>query len=432
MLLPMVRSPDRSQWRSVSSDTRQPASGPVTNEVTFTPTVDNVGDTVVPFEVTDNNGGTITPTLTIQPVNPIPDAVDQSVVTTPDTPVVIDPLANDTDPDGDPLAVTPGNLPAGVTYTISVPNGTVTVGATGAITVTPNTGFVGDIDVPYVIVDQDGATDAAIHTVEVPNAPPVAEDQTVTTQPDTPVVIDVLANDSDPNGDPLTVTEVNGVAISAGTAQTIAVPNGTVTVAADGTITVTPDAGFAGDIDVPYTITDPDGETDAAVHTVVVSNAAPVALDETVATQPDTPVVIDVLANDSDPNGDPLTVTEVNGTAITAGTAQTIAVPNGTVTVAANGTITVTPDAGFAGDIDVPYTITDPDGQTASAVHTVEVPNAPPVAVDETVTTQPDTPVVISPRANDSDPNGDPLTVTEVNSSCQWHYHSNTGYRICR
>ena len=131
----------------------------------------------------------------------------------------------------------------------------------------------------------------------------------------------MLANDSDPNGDPLTVTEVNGVVVTPGTAQTIAVPDGTVTVATDGTITVTPDTGFAGDIDVPYTITDPDGEIDSAVHTVVIPNTPPVAVDETVTTQPDTPIDIDVLANDSDPNGDPLTVTEVNGVAITPGTA---------------------------------------------------------------------------------------------------------------
>ena len=144
--------------------------------------------------------------------------------------------------------------------------------------------------------------------------------------------------------------------ITPGTAQTIPVPNGTVTVNAAGVITVAPDAGFAGDIDVPYTISDPDGETASAVHTVEVANAPPVADDDLDQTQPATPVIIDVLANDSDPNGDALTVTEVNGVVITPGTAQTIPVPNGTVTVNAAGAITVTPDAGFAGDIDVPYT----------------------------------------------------------------------------
>ena len=170
----------------------------------------------------------------------------------------------------------------------------------------------------------------------------------MTTAFETPVIIDPIGNDSHLNGDVITITEIAGVTITPGIAQTIAVPNGTVTVAVDGTITVTPDAGFSGDIDVPYTIVDEDGETDTAVHTVEVPNAPPIAVDETVTTQPDTPVVIDPLANDSDPNDDPLMITEIAGVTITPGVAQTIAVPNGTVTIAADGTITVTPDAGFS------------------------------------------------------------------------------------
>ena len=112
------------------------------NELTFVPTVDNTGDTVIPFTVDDGNGGVITPTVTIQPVNPGPDAVNQTVVTTLDTPVVIDPLANDTDPDNDPLTITEINgmaLTPGVLQTIAVPNGSVSVAADGTITVTPNT-----------------------------------------------------------------------------------------------------------------------------------------------------------------------------------------------------------------------------------------------------------------------------------------------------
>ena len=88
------------------------------------------------------------------------------------------------------------------------------------------------------------------------------------------------------------------------------------------------------------------------------------------------------MANDTDPDNDPLTITEINGIALTPGVAQTIAVPNGTVTVAADGTITVAPDTGYAGDIDVPYTIEDQDGATDSALHTVEVPNTAPAVVD--------------------------------------------------
>ena len=121
----------------------------------------------------------ITPTVTIQPVNPGPDAVNQTVVTTLDTPVVIDPLANDTDPDNDPLTITEINgmaLTPGVAQTTTVPNGTVTVATDGTITVTPDTGFSGGINVPYTIEDQDGATDSAVHTVTIGNAPPEVMD----------------------------------------------------------------------------------------------------------------------------------------------------------------------------------------------------------------------------------------------------------------
>ena len=146
-----------------------------TNELTFTPTVDNVGDTVASFIVDDGNGGSTPATVTIQPVNPVPDAVIQTTVTTPNTPVLIDPLFNDMDPDGDPLEISVINgelLTPGVAQTISVPNGTVNIATDGKITVTPNTGFAGDIDVPYTIVDQDGATASNIHRVVTGNAPP--------------------------------------------------------------------------------------------------------------------------------------------------------------------------------------------------------------------------------------------------------------------
>ena len=162
---------------------------PATNEVTFVPPVDNDGDVVVPFTVDDGNGGVINPTVTFQPINPGPDAVNQTVSTAPDTPIVIDPLANDTDPDNDPLTITSINnvtLTPGTAQTIPVPNGTVDVAVDGTITVTPDTGFAGDIDVPYSIEDQDGATDSAIHTVEVPNTAPEVVDPDPT--PGTPSI----------------------------------------------------------------------------------------------------------------------------------------------------------------------------------------------------------------------------------------------------
>ena len=74
------------------------------------------------------------------------------------------------------------------------------------------------------------------------------------------------------------------------------------------------------------------------------------------------------------------------------------------MTVAADGTITVTPDAGFSGAIDVPYTIVDEDGETDMAVHTVEVPDAPPVAPEPEQ----------APATPDASGNIDLLTVAPV------------------
>ena len=123
-----------------------------TNELTFTPAVDNVGDTVIDFTVTDGNGNTINPTVTIQPVNPPPVAVDETVSTAFETSIGIDPLANDSDPDGDSLTITEINgvaLTSGV-QTITVTNGMVNIAADGMITVTPDMGFTGTIDIPYL------------------------------------------------------------------------------------------------------------------------------------------------------------------------------------------------------------------------------------------------------------------------------------------
>ena len=265
-------------------------------------------------------------------------------------------------------------------------NGTVTVTADGTITVTPDTGFAGDIDVPYTIVDQDGATDTAIHTIEVPNTEPAvvdpdptpgtpsidpldAENIIVPAVDGTPVTIDLDDYLTDHNGDPLTIT--------AGT-----LPAGATFDAASNELTFVPTVDNTGDTVIPFTVDDGNGGVITPTVTIQPVNPGPDAVDQTVVTAPNTPVVIDPLANDNDPDSDPLTITEINGVALTPGVAATITVPNGTVTVAPDGTITVTPDTGYAGDIDVPYGIVDQDGATDSAVHTVTTGNAAPEVMD--------------------------------------------------
>ena len=142
---------------------------------------------------------------------------------------------NDLNPDG----------PAGTeTFTVTTQptNGTLVFNTDGTYTYTPNADFVGEDTFTYEVCDAGNpvACDTATVTIEVlpnptsGNEPPVANDDTNTTEVDTPVSGTVIANDFDPDGDTLTVTGNTDPA------------NGTVVVNPDGTYTYTPDPGFTG------------------------------------------------------------------------------------------------------------------------------------------------------------------------------------------
>ncbi|MEO1019451.1 MAG: tandem-95 repeat protein, partial [Pseudomonadota bacterium] len=91
---------------------------------------------------------------------------------------------------------------------------------------------------------------------------PEANDDTAVTAEDTPVTIDVLDNDVDSDGDPLTVIDVLGVS------------NGSADINDDGTITFTPDPDFSGEAEFTYTITDGNGGVSDATVKVLVGGVA--------------------------------------------------------------------------------------------------------------------------------------------------------------
>ena len=230
------------------------------------------------------------------------------------------------------------------------------------------------------------------------NDAPVLVDDSALTDEDTAVVVDVLGNDSDPEGDPLTVTDTTEPA------------TGSVMINADGTVTYTPNTGFIGTDSFEYTVTDGQGNLSTATVTVTVADPADnlpaMLVDDAAETDEDTAVVIDVLGNDSDPEGDALTVTDTTEPA------------NGSVVINADGTVTYTPDAGFAGEDTFEYSVEDEGGNISTATVTVTVgdtgPNAPATPVDDMATTDEDTPVVINVLSNDTDPEGDVLTVVDA------------------
>ena len=393
-----------------------------THVLSGTPPVDNVGNFTIPVTVTDGRGGSLAASVTIAPVNPGPDAVDDTTIAPNSNPIVVPLLANDTDPDGDPLTILG-------TPTVSASQGTLAFDGTNWV-FTPAAGFVGNAIISYSIQDQDGGTDEAFHTVTVTNAPPTPLDP-----PGTPYVnpldpnniivpatdnvavsIDLDACFNDPNGDPL--------AFTVGTLPSWATYNSTTHV-----LSGTPPVDNVGNFTIPVTVTDGRGGSLAASITIAPVNPGPDAVNDTTTTAYLTPVVVPFLANDTDPDGDPLSIV---GTPTVSAAQGSIAFVPGTGWV-------FTPAATFSGDAVITYTIQDQDGATDTATHTVTVANAPPTPLDP-----PGTPYVnpldpnniIVPATDNvavsidldacfTDPNGDPLTFT-VGTLPSWATYNST------
>ncbi|UOA27497.1 Hint domain-containing protein [Pseudosulfitobacter sp. DSM 107133] len=253
-----------------------------------------------------------------------------------------------------------------------------------------------------VFVDGDGTpTGDTIAFTEIENIigdevnqAPDAMDDTATTEEDTAVTVDVLANDTDGDGDTLTITSA-----------TVPAAQGTVEIVGN-QLVFTPAENFNGDATLTYVVSDGMGgeDTGEAVVTVTPVNDDPVAMDDTATTDEDTSVTIDVLANDSDVDGDTLTVTSA-----------TVPAAQGTVEVVDNQVV-FTPTDGFVGDATVSYVVQDGNGgeDTGEAVVTVNNVNSGPDAVDDAAATFEATPVLIDAVANDTDPDGDALTIVSV------------------
>jgi uncharacterized delta-60 repeat protein len=187
-------------------------------------------------------------TIAVADVNEMPVAVNDVATTSVNNSVIVDVLSNDTDPDGDPLTVTAASAPS---------KGTAVITAGGTmVTYTPKKNYTGPDAFTYTIGDGRGGTATA--SVVAGNAPPRAAADKATTAPGVPVIVAALLNDSDPDGDPLTI-----VAITQGA-------NGTVGNNGDGTLTYTPLAGFKGRDTFTYTISDGRGGTAVGKVTVRV------------------------------------------------------------------------------------------------------------------------------------------------------------------
>ena len=221
----------------------------------------------------------------------MPTAMPDTAVTAPDTPVTLSVLDND---DGAGLTITALDSPTA---------GSVVANGDGTVTYTPNAGFIGIDSFTYTVSDSVGATASAVITitVAVPNRPPAAQDDTVTVAPGTAITIDAIANDNDPDGDPLRFAALE------------LPPHGDLSVS-EGKLHYRPEQGFTGPDSFAYTVTDDRGGLATAIVRIAVSavDQPPVAAADSVETTLGTPVAIDVLANDQDPEGQALTLTALD------------------------------------------------------------------------------------------------------------------------
>ena len=365
----------------------------VGNELVFTPAENFNGPATITYTVSDGNGGTDEgqALVNVGAVNDGPTAVDDTAETDEDTPVTIDVVGNDEDPDGDDLTITAASVPAD--------QGTVEI-VGNELVFTPAENFNGDVTITYSITDGNGGTSSAevAVTVNAVNDDPVAVDDIETTDEDVAVVVDLLGNDTDVDGDDLSIASVS-----------VPADQGTVVDNGDGTVTFTPAPDFNGPATISYTVSDGNGGTDdgEAVVNVGAVNDAPIAVDDTAETDEDTPVTIDVLDNDSDPDGDDISIISA-----------TVPADQGTVEIVDNELL-FTPAPDFEGDATITYTISDGMGltDTGEVAVTVNPVDDAPVTVDDVAETDEDTPVNIDPLANDMDPDGDELSIAGTPTS---------------
>jgi hypothetical protein len=273
-----------------------------------------------------------------QSLNLPPLAVADSVALFQDSSLLVDVLANDIDPEGLPLQLGALTQPA---------NGVVVI-EQGRVRYTPNAGFSGLDSFGYTVLDSAGASATALVSVLVraldqPNRAPLALDDSAVLAEDDSIVIDVLANDSDLDGDMLQIISVSAPAHGIARIE-------------NGRIRYTPSPDYNGSDQFVYLLSDGRGGEDTARVTITVTpvNDAPLAAADLASVVEDGSVLIDVLANDADIDGDVLTL-------------AVLVPPAHGVAEVVDGKIRYTPMADFNGSDSFSYQVRDAAGATATA-----------------------------------------------------------------
>ncbi|HCG6642346.1 TPA: tandem-95 repeat protein [Vibrio parahaemolyticus] len=354
---------------------------------TITPTADWNGSEALTFTATDPSGESVSQTVNFT-VAPVADIVADKATVVEDTPTIIKVLGNDTfEGDDQVVSLDTNNGPA---------NGTVSVNPDGSVTYTPNDNYHGTDSFTY-IVTSGGVSESTTVSVDVTpvNDAPVAKDDIATTQEDTVVTIDVLPNDSDVDGDKLSI-ESASVPKEQGTVEVV-----------NGKLVFTPAENFNGDAEITYTVTD-GALTDQATVKVTVNavNDTPVVesniADQTLA-EDFTPYTIDLNTAFSDvDNVDGELTFSVSG--------------NSNIQVAiVNGIATITPTADWNGSETLTFTATDPSGESVSQTVNFTVAPVADIVADKATVVE-DTPTIIKVLGNDTFEGDDQVVSLDTNN----------------
>ncbi|MBX2862582.1 MAG: tandem-95 repeat protein, partial [Leptolyngbyaceae cyanobacterium MAG.088] len=275
-------------------------------------------------------------------------ANNDAAITSLDTPINIQVLAND---NISPETVFTLSTDGAVNGSVAVnDNGTLADSSDDFITYTPNENFVGTDSFTYEINDGNGVTDTAtVNVTVIAGTIPLALDDSGTVAEDSQITLDVLLNDTDADNDSLSIDSV------------LSGNNGTTTIIGN-QVLYTPDANFNGTDSFIYTVSDGNGGTDTATVNITVTsvNDVPLANDDAVTTKQNIAVEVPVLNNDTDIEGDPLTLLSASGAS------------NGTIETQ-NNQVLYTPNTDFVGTDTFTYEVSDGNGGTDTAIVNVTI-----------------------------------------------------------
>ena len=313
----------------------------------------------------DGKGGVTQQTFSWTVTNPPPVAVTETISTPYNTPVVVNLLNNDSDPDGDTLTVTNASVDAS--------EGTVAFNGTDWV-FQPSASFTGTATVTYSISDGEGGTATSTHKIIVAAPPIAAVNDSYTTPYDTNVAGNAATGDT---------YALNSVFTATSTPA-----HGTVTMNPDGTYTYNPDPTFSGVDTFTYQVKDPTGQIKTATETITITPPAIAAINHNYTTPYDTNVAGNAATGDTYALNSVFTATSTPA--------------HGTVTMNPDGTYSYNPDPTFSGVDTFTYQVKDPTGQIKTATETITIVAPAIAAVNDSYTTPYDTDVAGNAATGDT------------------------------